>query len=190
MSLETDARDEIVRFAVSIYERSLTFGASGNISVRIEDGWMMKPTGSTMGNLDPTRLSKLDDGGNHISGDEPTRENFLHMAMYDERPNSGAIVHLHSTYSVAVSCCDDVDPANVLPPITAYYAMKVGTLPLVPYFPPGSLDLADAVRELAPDHHALLLANHGPVVAGNSLADAVYATEELEQTAHLYLLLR
>ena len=190
MSLETNARDEIVRFAASIYERNLTFGASGNISVRIEDGWLMTPTGSTMGNLDPARLSKLDDGGNHISGDEPTRENFLHMAMYDERPNSGAIVHLHSTYSVAVSCCGDVDPANVLPPITAYYAMKVGTLPLVPYFPPGSLDLADAVRELAPDHHALLLANHGPVVAGNSLADAVYATEELEQTAHLYLLLR
>ncbi len=190
MSLETNARDEIVRFAASIYERSLTFGASGNISVRIEDGWLMTPTGSTMGNLDPARLSKLDDDGNHISGDKPTRENFLHMAMYDERPNSGAIVHLHSTYSVAVSCCGDIDPANVLPPITAYYAMRVGTLPLVPYFPPGSLNLADAVRELAPDHHALLLANHGPVVAGNSLADAVYATEELEQTAHLYLLLR
>ena len=152
MSLETNARDEIVRFAASIYERSLTFGASGNISVRIEDGWLMTPTGSTMGNLDPAQLSKLDDGGNHISGDEPTRENFLHMAMYDERPNSGAIVHLHSTYSVAVSCCGDVDPTNVLPPITAYYTMKVGTLPLAPYFPPGSLDLADAVRKLAPDH--------------------------------------
>ena len=146
MSLETDARDEIVRFAVSIYERSLTFGASGNISVRIKDGWLMTPTGSTMGNLDPARLSKLDNDGNHISGDEPTREHFLHMAMYHERPNSSAIVHLHSTYSVAVRWCGDVDPTSVLPPITAYFAMKVGTLPLVPYFPPGSLDLADAVR--------------------------------------------
>ena len=116
---ETKTRDEIVRFAASIYERSLTFGASGNISVRIKDGWLMTPTGSTMGNLDPARLSKLDNDGNHISGDEPTREHFLHMAMYHERPNSGAIVHLHSTYSVAVSCCGDVDPTSVLPPITA-----------------------------------------------------------------------
>ena len=190
MSAETKARDDIVRFARSIFERGLTFGASGNISVRVDDGWLMTPTGSTMGNLDPARLSKLDDNGHHISGDKPTRESFLHMAMYDERPTSRGIVHLHSTYSVAVSCCADVDPANVLPPITAYYAMKIVTLPLVPYFPPGSLDLADAVRELAPDHHAVLLANHGPVVAGNSLEDAVYAVEELEQTAHLYLLLR
>ena len=119
MRLETNARDKIVQFAASIYQRGLTFEASGNISVRIEDGWLMTPKGSTMGNLDPAGLLKLDDDGNHISGDEPTREHFLHMAMYHERPNSGAIVHLHSTYSVAVSCCGDVDPTSVLPPITA-----------------------------------------------------------------------
>ena len=190
MKTESNIRDDIVRFATSMFNRGLTFGASGNISVRLEDGWLMTPTGSTLGNLDPARLSKLDNKGQHVSGDRQTRESFLHMAMYEERPVSQAIVHLHSTYSVAVSCCAGVDPKNVLPPITAYYAMKIGTLPLVPYFPPGSLALAAAVRELAPAHHAVLLANHGPVVAGNSLADAVYATEELEQTAHLYLLLR
>jgi ribulose-5-phosphate 4-epimerase/fuculose-1-phosphate aldolase len=110
--------------------------------------------------------------------------------MYEERPGTGAVVHLHSTHSVAVSCLADIDPANVLPPITAYYVMKIGKLPLVPYFPPGDLDLARAVREMASDHHAVLLANHGPVVAGKSLEDAVYATEELEETAKLYLMLK
>jgi len=190
MSEENQARDDITRMAKSIFDRGLTFGASGNISVRLDDGWLMTPTGSTMGHLNPAHISKLDDAGNHISGDKPTRESFLHLAMYDIRPQTGAVVHLHSTCSVAVSCLADIDRANVLPPITAYYAMKIGKLPLAPFHPPGSLDLADAVRELAADHHAILLANHGPVVAGTSLADAVYATEELEQTAHLFLMLR
>jgi ribulose-5-phosphate 4-epimerase/fuculose-1-phosphate aldolase len=143
-----------------------------------------------MGNLEPAQISKLDDDGNHLSGDKPTKENFLHMAMYEERPATGAVVHLHSTHSVAVSCLADVDSRNVLPPITAYYVMKIGTLPLIPYFPPGDVDLAKAVREMAGKHHAVLLANHGPVVAGKSLHDAVYAVEELEETARLFLLLQ
>jgi len=187
---ENKLRDDITRLAKSIFDRGLTYGSSGNISVRLDDGWLMTPTGSTMGNLDPARISKLDDTGQHVSGDKPTKENFLHAAMYEERPDTGAVVHLHSTHSVAVSCLADIDPANVLPPITAYYVMKIGTLPLVPYFPPGDVDLAQAVREMASDHHAVLLANHGPVVAGKSLEDAVYATEELEETAKLFLLLK
>ena len=187
---ENQLRDEIALLAASIYNRGLTFGSSGNISVRVEDGWLMTPTGATMGELDPARLSKLDANGRHVAGDPPTKETFLHQAMYGQRPDAGAIVHLHSTHSVAVSCLSDIDPANVLPPITAYYVMKVGTLPLVPYFPPGDLDLARAVEEMASAHHAVLLASHGPVVAGKSLRDAVYATEELEETAKLFLLLR
>lgn len=187
---ETKQRDDIVRLAKSMYERGLTFGSSGNISVRVDDGWLMTPTGSTMGTLDPERISKLDNNGEHISGDKPTKESFLHRVMYEQRPQTGAVVHLHSTHSVAVSCLADIDPQNVLPPITAYYVMKIGILPLVPYFPPGDLDLAKAVREMASDHHAVLLANHGPVVAGKSLEDAVYATEELEETAKLFLMLK
>jgi len=190
MGQETKMRDDITRLAKSMYDRGLTFGSSGNISARIDDGWLMTPTGSTMGNLDPAKISKLDDNGNLISGAPPTKETFLHIAMYEERPKTGAVVHLHSTHSVAVSCMADVDPKNVLPPITAYYVMKIGTLPLVPYFAPGDLDLAKAVREMASDHHAVLLANHGPVVAGKSLEDAVYATEELEETAKLFLMLK
>jgi len=187
---ETQARDEIARLAKSMFDRGLTFGSSGNISQRIDDGWLMTPTGSAMGNLDPAQISKLDNDGNHLSGKKPTKENFLHMAMYSERPETGAVVHLHSTHSVAVSCLADVDIENVLPPITAYYVMKIGTLPLIPYFPPGDVNLVKAVREMAGKFHAVLLANHGPVVAGKDLHDAVYATEELEETAKLFLLLK
>ncbi len=187
---ETHARDEIALLAKSIYDRGLTFGSSGNISVRLDDGWLMTPTGVSMGEIDPARIARLDDKGHHVSGDKPTKETFLHLAVYEERASAGAVVHLHSTHSVAVSCLADVDPANVLPPITAYYVMKIGTLPLVPYFPPGDVDLAKAVREMASAHHAVLLANHGPVVAGKSLRDAVYATEELEETARLFLMLK
>ncbi|MCY4590664.1 MAG: aldolase [Alphaproteobacteria bacterium] len=187
---ETAQREAIARLARSIFERGLTCGSSGNISVRLEDGWLMTPTGTSMGELAPARLSRLDAEGRLVSGDAPTKESFLHLAMYEQRPSAGAVVHLHSTHSVAVSCLADVDPANVLPPITAYYVMRIGVLPLVPYYPPGDLDLARAVREMASAHHAVLLANHGPVVAGTSLEDAVYATEELEEAARLFLMLR
>jgi ribulose-5-phosphate 4-epimerase/fuculose-1-phosphate aldolase len=187
---ETRLRDEIAKLAKSMFDRGLTFGSSGNISLRLDDGWLMTPTGSTMGDLDPAKISKLDADGHHLSGDAPTKEAFLHRVMYEERADTGAVVHLHSTHSVAVSCLADIDPKNVLPPITAYYVMKIGRLPLVPYFPPGDVDLARAVKEMASDHHAVLLANHGPVVAGKDLQNAVYATEELEETAKLFLLLQ
>ena len=187
---ETKLRDDIAGFARSLFDRGLTFGSSGNISVRLDDGWLMTPTGSSLGDLDPAKISRLDTDGNLVSGDAPTKEAFLHTAMYERRPHAGAIVHLHATHSVAVSCLHGIDPSDVLPPLTAYYVMRVGRLPLVPYFPPGDIDLARAVREMASDHHAVLLANHGPVVAGKSLTDAVYATEELEETAKLFLALQ
>ena len=187
---ETKMRDAIARLAKSMFDRGLTFGSSGNVSARVDDGWLMTPTGASLGDLDPEHIAKLDESGNHVGGNKPTKEGFLHIAMYEERAQTGAVVHLHSTHSVAVSCLADIDPTDVLPPITAYYVMKIGTLPLIPYFPPGDLDLARAVREMASKHHAVLLANHGPVVAGKSLADAIYATEELEETAKLFLALK
>ena len=187
---ETRTRDLIVGMAKSLFDRGLTFGSSGNISVRTEEGWLMTPTGCSMGNIDPNSISKLDKKGNLISGDPPTKESFLHLAMYEKRPQDSAVVHLHSTHSVAVSCLEGINPENVLPPITAYYVMRIGILPLIPYFPPGDIKLANVVREMASKHHAVLLANHGPVVSGKSLKDAVYATEELEETAKLFLLLQ
>ena len=191
MSAEAIAREQICRTAKSLFERGLTHGSTGNISVRLDDGgWLMTPTGSSLGTLDPVKISKLDVNGRHLSGDKPTKEAFLHTTMYDQRPTSGAVVHLHSTYSVAVSCLHDIDHHNCLPPITAYYAMRIGKLPLVPYYPPGDEALAEAVGDLASEHHAVLLANHGPVVAGNSLSAATDAIEELEETARLFLLLQ
>jgi len=191
MSAEATLRDELCRLAASMYQRGLTFGASGNLSVALPDGgWLMTPTGSTMGDLDPARLSKLAPDGSLVSGDKPTKESFLHEVFYRQRPKVGAVVHLHSTYAVAVSCMDGLDPHDVLPPLTPYYVMRVGTLPLVPYYPPGDAALADAVEALAADHHAVLLANHGPVIAGKSLREAVYAAEELEETAKLFLVLQ
>jgi ribulose-5-phosphate 4-epimerase/fuculose-1-phosphate aldolase len=190
VSEEATLREEICRLGQSIFARGLTAGSSGNISVRVADGFLMTPTNVSLGRLDPARLSKLDASGNLVAGDAPTKESFLHRAMYEERGKAGAVVHLHSTHSVAVSCLDEVDPIDVLPPITGYYVMRVGRLPLVPYYRPGDKTLADAVRKLAGKHHAVLLANHGPVVAGSSLDAAANAIEELEETAKLFLLLR
>jgi ribulose-5-phosphate 4-epimerase/fuculose-1-phosphate aldolase len=187
---EAKAREAICEIGASIFARGLTAGSSGNISLRIGEGWLMTPTNASLGRLDPARLSKLDDDGRLVSGDAPTKESVLHRVMYEERPETGAVVHLHSTHSVAVSCLAGIDPADVLPPITAYYVMRVGRLPLVPYFRPGDLALAEAVRGFAGKHHAVLLANHGPVVAGASLEAAAGAIEELEETAKLFLLLR
>ncbi len=188
---QTAAREAICRLGASIFARGLTFGSSGNISVRLQDGgWLMTPTNASLGDLDPARLSLLDDRGVLVSGDAPTKEGFLHRVMYEGRPDAGAVVHLHSTHSVAVSCMADIDPQDVLPPITAYYVMRIGRLPLVPYFPPGDLRLAEAVRPLVGKHHAVLLANHGPVVAGTTLAAASTALEELEETARLFLMLQ
>ncbi len=186
----TKLREQMAAYGKSLFDRGLTFGASGNISVQLEDGWLMTPTGSTLGNLDPGKISRLDQQGRHIDGDPPTKEAFLHSCIYEERRQTGAVVHLHSTHSVAVSCLADINEKNVLPPLTAYYVMRIGTLPLIPYFPPGDADLAKAVKEMASRHHAVLLANHGPIVAGQTLGDAVNAIEELEETAKLFLLLK
>jgi ribulose-5-phosphate 4-epimerase/fuculose-1-phosphate aldolase len=183
-------REQICELGRSMFERGLTHGSTGNISARCDGGWLLTPTGSNLGRLDPARLAKLDWQGKPISGDPPSKENFLHLAMYQERERNQAVIHLHATHSVAVSVLEDIDPADVLPPITAYYVMRVGSLPLVPYYAPGDMQLAAAVRGFAGKHHAMLLANHGPVVAGVSLAAAADAVEELEATARLYLLLQ
>lgn len=191
MSAEAKLRESVCLAGASLFNRGLTHGSTGNISVALPNGgWLMTPTGSSLGTLDPARLSKLDAWGNSVGGDAPTKESFLHTTMYEKRPQSGAVVHLHSTHSVAVSCLDGVDHANCLPPITAYYVMRIGTLPLVPYYPPGDATLAAAVGKLAGKYHAVLLANHGPVVAGSSLSAAQDAVEELEETARLFLMLR
>lgn len=187
---ETQLRDAIARHGRSLYQRRYAHGSSGNISARLPDGFLITPTNSCLGELDPARIAKVALDGRHVSGDKPSKESFLHLAMYQERPSAAGIVHLHCTHCVAVSCLCHANTDDILPPITAYYVMRIGRLPLLPYYRPGDMALADAVRAAARRDHALLLANHGPVVAGKSLEDAVYSAEELEETARLYLLLR
>jgi ribulose-5-phosphate 4-epimerase/fuculose-1-phosphate aldolase len=190
MSEEARLREEICTLAKGIFDRGLTHGASGNISARLDENRILvTPTGSSFRSLDPARLSVLDNAGNHVDGDKPTKEVALHTAFYDTRP-AGAVVHLHSTHSVALSVLPDVDPDNVLPPITAYSVMQLGKVRLLPYFRPGDPAMGDAVRGLAGKRSAVLLAHHGPVVAAKDLTAAVNAMEELEVTAKLTLLTR
>ncbi len=187
---DSSLRATLCALGRSLFERGLTHGSTGNLSVRSGDGFLMTPTGASLGELDPARLAVLDANGVHVQGDAPTKEALLHLAMYRERPHDAAVVHLHSTHSVAVSLLADTDPDDALPPLTAYYAMRIRKLPMLPYFPPGDAALAAAIGAIAAGHNAVLLANHGPVVSGMSLAAAVDAIEELEATARLWLLLR
>jgi ribulose-5-phosphate 4-epimerase/fuculose-1-phosphate aldolase len=186
---EQKLREALVERGRSLYERGYAHGSSGNLSARVDDGILVTPTGSSLGRLDPARIAKVDANGVHVTGDPPSKEAFLHLAMYAERASANAIAHLHCTCAVAISCLVHADPRNVLPPLTAYHVMRVGTVPLVPYYRPGDRALAEAVRRVAAKHRAVLLANHGPVVTGKSLDDAVDSAEELEQTAKLALLL-
>ena len=187
---ENELREHMAELGKSLYDRGLAHGSAGNISVKLCDGFLLTPTNSCLGRLDPARISRLDSNGKLVGGDAPSKEAFLHLGMYGERATSAAVVHLHSLHAVAVSCLDGLNAEDVFPPITAYAVMQVGKLALAPYYAPGDAALADAVRRLAGKHHAILLANHGPVVAGTSLTAAVYAIEELEQTARLMLLLQ
>lgn len=191
MSEESKLREQICRLAKSMFDRGLTCGSSGNISARLEDGSILiTPTGQSMGFLDPARISRLDADMRHLSGDAPTKEIPLHAAFYETRAGAGAVVHLHSSHSVALSMLPDVDPDNVLPPLTPYSMMKLGKVKLLPVFMPGDPAMGDAVRGLAGKRSAVLLANHGPVVSARELEAAVYAMEELEETAKLALLTR
>ncbi|KPH07131.1 aldolase (plasmid) [Rhizobium acidisoli] len=184
-------REDICRYGRSLFERGLTPGSSGNISLRLDDGgWLVTPTNASLGFLDPARISRLDAEGRLLSGDKPTKEIPLHTALYDTRGSARAIVHLHSTHAVALTMLPEIDPRAALPPMTPYYLMRAGETALVPYYRPGDPAVADAIRGLAGKYSSVLLANHGPVVAGDSLEAAVFATEELEETAKLYLLLR
>jgi ribulose-5-phosphate 4-epimerase/fuculose-1-phosphate aldolase len=185
-------REQVCFFAGSLFERGLTAGSSGNISVRLDDGGLLvTPTGASLGRLDPARLSRFDASGRLVEGDAPTKEMALHAAFYDtRRDKTGAVVHLHSTHAVAYSMLPDVDPNSLLPPLTAYSIMRLGRVALLPYFRPGDPAMGEAVRGLAGRRSALVLANHGPVVAAKDLEAAVYAIEELEETARLALLTR
>ncbi|MCB1332881.1 MAG: aldolase [Roseivivax sp.] len=183
-------REQMCLLARSLFERGLTHGSTGNISARTEDGGLLvSPTGTSFGRLDPARLSRFDAAGRHVGGDKPTKEMPLHSAFYDTRSSAGAVVHLHSCHAVALSMLP-ADEDNFLPPLTPYAVMQLGKVKLLPFFLPGDPAMGAAVRGLAGRRSAVMLANHGPVVAGKTVEAACNAIEELEATARLALLLR
>jgi len=187
---EQELRNQIVQQARSLFMRGYSSGSAGNISVRLDNGFLITPTSSSFGRLEPERLSLLDPEGRHRDGDKPSKEWAVHRAMYRARSLAGAVVHLHAPNCMAVACLGDLDPENVLPPLTPYFVMRIGRLPLVPYFRPGDPGLAEAVSRRVIDNHAMLLAHHGMIVCERDLAAAVNTAEELEETARLFLLIK
>lgn len=188
---EAATRILLVELSASLFARGFAVGSAGNISVRLSDGFLITPTNSSLGRLRAERLSKLDGNFMHVDGDKPSKEVFMHRAFYMARPEAGAVVHLHSTMATAVSCMVDVDAVRPIPPLTPYFVMRIGrSLPVLPYYRPGDATMEPAIHAAAVTARALLLANHGPVVSGANLTDAVYAAEELEESARLFVLLR
>lgn len=188
---EQQTRRLLCELGASLFARGFSVGSAGNMSVRMADGYLMTPTNSSLGRLEAPRLSKLDPDFRHIDGDKPSKEVFMHRAFYRARDDAGAVVHLHSTQATAVSCLPDVDPLNPIPPLTPYFVMRIGRrMPIIPYYRPGDARMEPAIHAAARDARAVLLGNHGPVVSGKSLLDAVHAAEELEEAAKLFLLLR
>jgi ribulose-5-phosphate 4-epimerase/fuculose-1-phosphate aldolase len=187
---EAKLREEMVMLSRSLFERGYSVGSAGNISAAVDDGLLITPTNSCLGFLDPARISKIDAEGNHVAGDKPSKEIFLHRAFYKTRPNTGAVVHLHSTYATAISCLSSTDPEDCIEPITPYVVMRVGTVKILPYVPPGDPAMGDMIVALGGAVNAVLLANHGPVVAGPDLRSAVFAAEELEETCKILMILK
>jgi 3-dehydro-4-phosphotetronate decarboxylase len=191
MTEQRAIREEMCRWGRSLFERGLTSGSSGNMSARLDDGSLLvTPTNSCLGFLDPEQLARIDLEGQHLSGAPPTKEIPLHRAVYVARPETNAVIHLHSTYATALSCLSDIDPRDVVAPVTPYVVMRVGRVGFIPYTRPGSPDVYPLVLAAAKDYSAILLANHGPVVSGPNLEAAIFAAEELEETAKLMIVLR
>lgn len=190
MTAEIELRETMVRLSRSLFERGYSHGSAGNVSARLDDGVLVSPTNSSMGRLEAERISKLSASGAYVSGDKPSKEAGLHLGMLLARPEAGAVVHLHSIHATILSCLADTDPADALPPITPYLVMRVGRVPMVPYFAPGSRELAEAVAEKARQHRAVLMANHGFAVVGRDFEDAVMNAEEFEENARLLVMTR
>jgi ribulose-5-phosphate 4-epimerase/fuculose-1-phosphate aldolase len=189
---EAALRELLCALGASLFARGFSVGSAGNISARLPDGYLMTPTNSCLGRLEAAGLSKLDADFAHVSGDRPSKEVFMHSAFYRARGEGcGAVVHLHSTHATAIACLADADPETPIPPLTPYFVMRAGRhVPVVPYYRPGDAAMEPAIEAAARNAKAVLLANHGPVVCGATLTDAVYAAEELEESARLALLLR
>ena len=187
---EDDLRRALCRTGRTLVRRGLVHGTTGNLSVRLPDGFLVTPTNSALGALRPDGLSRIDADGRHVAGDPPSKEAFLHVSTYAVRPEAGAIVHTHSTHLVALSLTPGHDPASLVPPLTPYHVMKAGRVPLVPYRRPGDPAVIDLVVPHVAACRGVVLARIGPTFWHRSVADAAFALEEAEETAKLWFLTR
>lgn len=188
---EQELKTQLVQLSRSLFERGFSVGGAGNISVKLDDNrFLVTPTGSSLGRLKEEELSVIDTEGNVLSGKKPSKEYFFHLELYREKPECNAIVHLHSTYLTALSCKADLDYDNAIKAFTPYYVMRVGRLPVIPYYRPGAAEIGRDLAAKAQEGKAFLLANHGVVVCGSDLRDAVDNSEELEETAKLMFILQ
>lgn len=188
MSNEARLREEICTVGASLYTRGYTVGSAGNISARLDDGWLITPTDACLGRLDPAAIAKVALNGDWVSGDKPSKTLALHRQVYDRNPGVGGVVHTHSTHLVALTLAGVWRPDDILPPITPYQVMKVGHIPLIPYARPGAASVAEQVAQLANRVRGVMLERLGPVVWESSVSKASFALEELEETARLWLL--
>lgn len=188
--MSLDILEHLCEAGHNFYDRGYAFGSTGNLSVRVGDEIWITPTGKPLKGLTPALLARMDLQGSALSDNHPSKEFPFHLAIYRNRESARAVVHLHSTYSVALSCLEEIDPEKPLPAITPYYFMRVAPLAVLPYFRPGSGNLGEAVGNAAADHHCLLLRNHGLIAAGGNLNEAIDCAEELEETCRLFFVLR
>ncbi|WP_347558155.1 aldolase [Robbsia sp. KACC 23696] len=196
MSQESRLREEICDAGLSLYSRGYTVGSAGNISARLDDGWLITPTDACLGRLDPVAIAKVSSAGEWISGDKPSKTLQLHRQVYDRNPSVGGVVHTHSTHLVALTLAgvwragDDATggASDILPPLTPYQVMKVGHIPLIRYRRPGAPEVAEQVALLANQVRGVMLERLGPVIWEQSVLKACYALEELEETAKLWLM--
>jgi ribulose-5-phosphate 4-epimerase/fuculose-1-phosphate aldolase len=190
-------RDEICRVGASLHARGYAHATAGNISVRTDGGFLITPTDACLGNLDPARLSRVDSHGEHTDGDRPSKTLELHRQIYEADPEARCVIHTHSTHLVALTLMGVWSPDDVVPPITPYFVMKVGHVPLVPYHRPGDPAVARAVAEriramraAGTAIRAVMIDRLGPNVWHRSPSEASAVLEELEETARLWLMTR
>lgn len=188
-SEEKKLREEMIEVARSLFNRGYSHGTTGNLSVRFEDKVLVTPTGSSLGFVKAEEISLLDFAtGKLLNGEKPSKESHIHLAAYSVRPEVKAIVHLHSTFAVAYSCLRGLNATDSLEPLTPYFVMKIGKLPLIQYLRPGDSRLVDEIEQLAPNHNGILMANHGTLVLGKDLYETAANAEELEEQAKIYFL--
>jgi ribulose-5-phosphate 4-epimerase/fuculose-1-phosphate aldolase len=195
MSEENALREELCRVGASLYARGYVHASAGNLSARLTDGFLITPTDACLGTLDPARLARLDPQGRQLSGDPASKTLALHRRIYDAAAEARCVVHTHSTHLVALTLAGVWSADDIVPPITPYFVMKVGHVPLIPYHRPGDPAAAEQVAARIAEFaargtpiRAVMLERLGPNVWHRTPAEAMAVLEELEETAKLWQL--